>query len=421
LTHRLAPIAAAVLATAGALPTQAADLDALNLQMDPAPAAAAAAPATRIFLEGTVGRADQRYGLGSRSIGRVALDARSSIALGASTQATLSARLDASRPEDDRIDNPVFSLREAYVGWQDDAATSVVEAGRINLREGPGYGYNPTDFFRDRSLRTISTQNPFLLREQRMGSVMLRAQRLWPQATVSVVFSPKLDGRPSDDRVDLDLGATNAAHRGLVTLGNRWSEQVNSQLTVYKEDGSPLRVGASATALVSDAAVAHAEWAYGREPDLRSRALQLPAADQGRHRLAVGLTYTTSTRLSVTAEAQYNGFALDRDGWRALVASGTAAQAAYFGQAVALQDNAAREAVLIYATQPDLGVKNLDLTALAKFNRTDRSRLTWLELRYRMDRADVALQWQRNNGVAGSEFGLPPLRDAVSVLGTVYF
>lgn len=421
MTHRLAPIATAVLALAGVLHSQAADLDALNLQIEPAPAVAASTPGTRVFVEGSVGVAEQRYGLGSRSIGRLALDARGSFALGAAMQGTLSARLDASRPEDGRIDNPVFSLREAYAGWQDDTATTVVEAGRINLREGPGYGYNPTDFFRDRSLRTISTQNPFLLREQRMGSFMLRAQRLWPQGSLAVVFSPKLGTRPSDDRVDLDLGATNGAHRGLVTLGTRWSDDVNSQLTVYKEDGSPVRLGASATALVSDAAVAHAEWSYSREPDLRSRALLLPAPDQGRHRLAAGLTYTTSWRLSVTAEAQYNGFALDRDGWRRLVASGLAAQAAYFGQAVALQDNAAREAVLIYATQPDLGVKNLDLTGLVKFNRTDRSRLTWLELRYRMDRADVALQWQRNSGVAGAEFGLPPLRDAVSILGTAYF
>ena len=55
------------------------------------------------------------------------------------------------------------SLREAYLSWQPASGASILEAGRINLRYGPGYGYYPTDFFRDGSLRTSTTADPLAL------------------------------------------------------------------------------------------------------------------------------------------------------------------------------------------------------------------------------------------------------------------
>lgn len=412
---------AAALTAAAACPVLGSDLDALDLQVQAPQAAAAQDSGSRWFVEASIGRAEQRHGLGSRSIGRLAVDGRHVKPLGARTRAVVSARLDASRPADDRIDNPIFSLREAYLGWQDDGGATAWELGRVNLREGPGYGYNPTDFLRDHALRTISTQNPFTLRENRMGSVMLRAQRSWAGGSLSVVYAPRLDSRPSDASWSADLGATNARHRGLVTLSTRWSEAVDSRLLLFKEDGAPLRAGASATALVSDAAVAHAEWSFGREPSLRERALGLPGAERRQHRAVAGLTVTTATRLSLTAEVQYNGFALDRDGWRALRAAGVPALAAYYGSAVARQDNAARQAVLLYATQRDLGLKNLDLTALARLNLTDHSRLVWLDLRYRMDRADLALQVSHTSGSTGAEFAMPAIRSSAAVLASLYF
>lgn len=394
--------------------------DALDLQSD-APGQTAGSDDSKLFVEGAIGHARQRYGLGSRTISRATVDARHVARFAASAQATLSARIDATDPQDERISGTVFSLREAYVGWQDDTATHVVEFGRINLREGPGYGYNPTDFFRDHALRTITTVNPFTLRENRMGTVMLRAQRLWPGGSLAVAYAPKLESRRSDEGFSADLGATNARDRALLTLSHRVTQALNAQALLYKEQGSSARVGASLTALLSDAAVVHAEWSHSRESDLLSRALGLPGDTHSEDRGTVGVTYTTATRLSLTAEYQYNGFALDRRGWRALESLGLPAQSAYFLQSQSLQDNAARHAVMLYAVQRDLGVKNLDLTGLVKLNRSDRSRMLWLDLRYRLDTFDVALQAQHNGGDAGSEFGIVPVRNSVGVVGTFYF
>lgn len=398
----------------------AADLDALNLQVEPAEATTTA-QGPKVFVEGTLGWSEQRYGLGERSISRLALDARHNMLLGDAVRGAVSARLDYADPEDERLGHTTFSLREAYLGWQDSAAENVVELGRINLREGPGYGYNPTDFFRSNALRTLNTQNPFSLRENRLGSAMLRVQRLWGGNTLAAAYSPKLANSPSDNGMSLDLGATNSRDRGLISLGNRVSDEVSTRLTVYREAGSPLRFGASGTALLSDALVAHAEWSTSREPDLLTRALGQSANERRRQRIAGGLTYTTATRLSVTAELQYNGFALDRDGWQALAAAGLPAQAAYITKAVSLQDNAAREAVLLYAVQRDLAVKGLDLTVLARLNRSDRSSLAWLELRYSLDRLDLSLQLLHSAGGNGTEFGIDRIRRAASIAATVYF
>lgn len=419
MRHPIQHLGPALAFLALALPAAGADFDALDLQAEP-PAEAESADA-KLFVEGSVGHAGQRYGLGSDTISRAAIDGRYAGRFGPAWQGVLSARLDASNPDDYRIDGTIFSLREAYMGWQDEGAANAAEFGRINLREGPGYGYNPTDFFRDNSLRSLSTVDPLALRNYRMGSVMLRGQHLWAGGSVSAAYSPKLEDGRSDEGFSLDLGATNARDRGVVSLGSRLSEEVNTQLSLYKEAGSSARLGASSTALLSEALVAHAEWSYSSEPDLVSRALMLPAADQKRARGVAGLTYTTATQLSVTAEYQYNGFALDREGWQALAQAGLPAQIAYYETAVSLQDNAARQAWLLYALQRDLGLKNLDLTALFKYNQTDRSHMAWLELRYRMDRADLALQLLRNSGDSGSEFGITRIQDSASLLLAVYF
>ncbi len=412
----LALLAASVAQAVSAADT---DLDALALESAP-PAAAQVAQPTKAFVELGAGIAQKRGG-GSRSIGRLSLDLRHIGNVAPSVRYTLSARLDATSPADPRVDNPVFSLREAFVGWQDRDAANLLDFGRINLRNGPAYGYNPTDFLRDNALRTITTADPFLLRENRLGTVMLRGQHLWSGGSLSLALAPRLATRRSGDGPSFDWGATNARERALATVNSVWSEAFSSQLLLYKEQGSSPRWGASATGLVSDSITAHGEWTRSREPDLLARALALPGSGPARNRAALGLSYTTATKLSLTTEYQYNGFALNRDAVRSLSTSDPAATGAYFGTALSLQDNAARQALLLYATQRDLVVKNLELTALAKFNHSDSSRLVWAELRYRMERAEVALQFQRSLGSDISEFGVIPIRGSVGLIATAYF
>lgn len=420
-THSaLCSMLAAALAQALPALAQDAELDALNLQSAPEAAPEAAAGA-KFFVEAAVGNASQRYQSSSRDIGRVSLDFSHSARLAPGWRAVLSDRLDYVHPADQGADATVNSLREAYLSWQPEGGSTAVEFGRINLRYGPGYGYNPTDFFRDGSLRVLTTANPFALRENRLGSVMLRAQHLWSGGSVSAAYSPKLANQPSSDGWSADLGATNHRDRVLVALSTQFSQRVSSQLLAYKAKGDAPTVGASVTALLSDAAVAHLEWSRGSEPDLLSRALGLSGPASARNRLAGGVSYTTLGKLSITAEYQYNGFALSQSDWSALGSTAPDTQVAYLVAAQRLQELAPRHAYLIYLTQKSLGMKELDLTAFLRVNADDHSRMAWVELRRHWRSFDLAFQLQQHMGRSTSEYGVLPDRRLMQVLGTYYF
>jgi hypothetical protein len=374
----------------------------------------------KMFVEGAIGTSSQRYQLGNADLRRASFDFNYSGRVGQGLRFVLSDRVDSIHPTSPGSDSTVNSLREAYLTWQSDSGSDIVDIGRINLRYGPGYGYNPTDFFRDGSLRTVTTANPFALRENRLGTVVLRGQHLWTGGSLSVAYSPKLANRPSADGWSLDLGSTNNRDRGLVVLGTQFSESVSTQLLAYKEQGLSPKVGASVTALLSDAAVAHAEWSRGSESDLLRRALLLPDSKSTRDRFAGGLTYTTAGKLSLTAEYQYNGFGLDKADSTALAVN-PLNQVNYLLQAQRLQDLVPRQAFLIYVTQKDVGMKNLDLTAFLRVNMVDHSRLGWVELRHHWSNFDLALQLQQNIGRITSEYGILPDRRVIQVLGTYYF
>jgi hypothetical protein len=400
-----------------------AQLDALDLESAPIEKVQEidSTSSTKLFIEGAIGNASQRYVPGSVDVGRASLDLSFSGRVGPGLRAVLSDRIDVVHPVGLGADSTINSLREAYLSWQpNDVGDLLFDFGRINLRNGPAYGYNPTDFFRDGSLRVLTSADPFALRQNRIGSVMLRGQRLWDGGSLSVAYSPKLATRPGADGWSLDVGSTNNRDRGLVTLATRFSQTVNSQLFLYKEDGLSSAVGANMTALLSDAATAHVEWTRGREPDLLTRAFVVPANTVTRNRFVGGFTYTTLGKTSLTAEYQYNGFALSPSRWSALSAS-PGAQLGYLREALRLQELSQRQAILIYITQKDLGLKDLDLTAYLRYNTGDNSKLAWVELRRHWPQFDLTFQLQQNIGRQKSEFGILPDRRILQVLGTYYF
>lgn len=417
----------AVMALAQGVALAADDDDALSLQAPTTPVADAAAPSAatrsmRLYVEGSAGRLMRRGGLSDTDSRRVSVDYSQSFKLAPGWRAVLSDRFDDVHPAGAGERSSANSLREAYVGWQDDGGNTLVEFGRVNLRLGPAYGFNPTDYFRDGSLRAITTADPLALRENRMGTVMLRAQRLWTGGGLMVALAPKLADAPSDAPMSLDLGATNRHNRGLVAWSGKAGERINWQLLGYGEQGRGPQLGANLTALLSDAAVAHAEWSRGSEPDRLPYVLGEAAPSHARQRVAAGLTYTTSTRLALTAEYAYNGAAPDRATWNSVAAAGGAnALGGYLLDVQQRQDSASRSAWLVYATQKSLGLKNLDLTGLVRINTQDHSRFAWLELRYHWDRFDAAVQWYGTQGKELSEYGVIPNRQSLQLLGAWYF
>ena len=418
----LIPLVCAACIALAAAPARAADdTDALALESAPEPAQKAPEQPLRIYVEGALGRIAQRYSLPNLDARRLSIDLNWSAKLSDQWRATLSDRLDYIYPADPGAPSTVNSLREAYAGWQDQAGQNMAEFGRINLRNGPAYGYNPTDYLRDGVLRAVSTVDPFALRENRLGTVMARYQRLWAGGGVSLALAPKLADGPSDQSFSLDLGATNRRNRGLASWSTQFSDRLSGQVLAYAEQGKGPQWGASMTALLSEATVGFVEMSRGRDDDLFRAAVSGVARRITRNRLSAGATFTTSTRLALTAEYEYNGFAPDRAAWDAGASAGLLAYGRYLLAAQARQDIASRSAWLLYATQKSAFLKSLDLTALLRINAEDHSRLGWVELRYHWPSFDGALQWQTTQGRAFSEYGLVPYRQSVQLLGAWYF
>lgn len=414
------------LLTARAALAQAAPADPQPPEVDPlalesAPAAPAAATGGRFFAEAAVGRASQRHGLGHDTVSRASLDYARSFTLAEGWRARLSNRLDVTDPKAVGAESHTLnSLREAYVGWSPGDGAVLLEFGRINLRHGPAYGDNPTDFFGVGALRSPITVEPLQRRENRQGTVMLRGQWAAGAHTVALALAPKLDDRPDRSAFSLDLGSTNGSSRLLATWGSRWSERLNTQLLVLGERGQSPRLGANATALLGDAVVAYGEWSRGRGPTLATRLSGL-GPELRRDRVAAGVTLALPAKVSLTLEASRNGFGLTEAERRSVQGLGSAAFGNALLAAQARQEPFGRDALTVYLTQSGLVWRTLDLIALVRQNTTDDSRLLWVELRHKGQGFDAALQWQHTRGEAFTEFGYAPVRSQVQAVVTWYF
>src|SRR5581483_11083171 len=102
----------------------------------------------------------------------------------------------------------VNTLKEAYVSFRP-SGPFLVDAGRINVRQGVGLAYNPTDYFKADAVRAVISIDPETLRDERMGTLMGRFQGLWSSGSLTAIFAPRVAARPTDAALNPDFGATN--------------------------------------------------------------------------------------------------------------------------------------------------------------------------------------------------------------------
>ena len=111
---------------------------------------------------------------------RTSLDLDGIWQLGEKVRLSLSNRLNAIEgdtitfPSGENIRN---DFREGLLSWEIFPRT-YLEAGRINIKTGVALGYNPTDFFKSRTTVNIASIDPSALREDRLGSIMVKGQKI---------------------------------------------------------------------------------------------------------------------------------------------------------------------------------------------------------------------------------------------------
>ncbi|WP_341668692.1 hypothetical protein [Alcaligenes sp. SDU_A2] len=408
--------------TAGLASAQDADEAALLLQGSEPPRQTEAR-SWKLFAEGSAGREQIRAtypNAGMRPMQRLSLDLQLDAAIAPNWRAVLADRIDIGWERQWGRRSEINTLKEAYLSWQP-RNNVIVDIGRINQRSGVGVGYNPTDYFRAGAVRSLVSVQPESIRNNRQGSVMLRGQMLWDDASLSLLYSPRLSRHPHSGSFNLDWGSTNYEDRVLLAFSKRIGRDFNPQWLVYHERGQSPQFGMNVTRLLNDATVGYVEWSGGRRPTALQQALGHQEDRAFRNSAVAGITYSTEQKLSVTVEYQYNEAAPRGSSWNALPAASMPAYLRYRQYTTRAQEMPTRSAWFLYATWQDVLINRLDLSAMVRRSNADRSVLSWLELRYRRVQDEFAVQWQAMSGGTHSEYGLAPQKRAWQLLYRYYF
>jgi hypothetical protein len=387
--------------------------------------------------------------------GRLFLDWREEWSLGGGVRLNFSDRLNL-RFEND-IDFPsqenlINELRELYVSAEP-APRSYFDLGRINLKSGVALGYNPTDYFKTRAVVEPLSLDPSVLRENRLGTVMVRAQHIWERGSMTAAFAPALS-EPAPIYTHLNLpslnpmfGVTNAQSRFLLKGSVDLASNLSPEFLLYR-GGSETQVGFNLAENVSQRMVAYLEWSGGRQPTLVGQAVKfgretgtlpsgvrsvLPEDSQQSfmNQLALGISYTTQTRVTVNLEYHYNqsGFtAVDWNRWFSVGQAGLsnpaiAAELWYVRDyALDQQQPVTQHSLFLRADWVDAFVPKLELVGLVDSDLHDGSSVVQLSADYYVsDTWTVGALVAAFVGPRRSDFGSLPQARSVLLKVVRYF
>jgi hypothetical protein len=376
------------------------------------------------------------------------LDTRDEWSLGDAWRLNYSGRLNVRTsneipfPSHENVRN---DLRELFVEWQP-TDTAWLELGRVNIRNGVALGFNPTDFFRPRTVIEPLTADPSVLREDRLGVLMLTGQWLWSFGSITVAYAPKVT-RPTpiyniqtDQGFDPLLGQTNSDDRVLVKASLILANAFNPELLFYHA-GTRTQIGTNLTAPIGRSTVAYLEWAGGVRSDLIADAFRFGAATGSlpasairllpnnsdasfMNDLSLGVSYATENRITINLEYHFHQAGLSPEDWghwfntsaqRGFVPGVNAALWYLRSYAQDQQEPADRHAAFVRLDWQDAFVTNLELTALATVNLQDASGFLQATAEYHVSRTwTVAGLVGGSVGGRRSEYGsLPGLASAL--------
>jgi hypothetical protein len=352
---------------------------------------------------------------------RLFLDSRDEWRLGDGVTLTYSGRFNlevASNlpfPDHENVRN---DLRELFISWQP-ADGTWIDLGRINLKSGVAVGYNPTDFFRSRAVVEPLTADPTVLREDRLGTLMLMGQHVWPGGSITAAYAPKVTlptaiyndtNLPSFDPM---LDRTNSENRFLLKASLDLGSGFSIDPLFYHTD-SQTQFGANLSAGLGQQTVLYLEWAGGVSPSLLDSALvygqqtgTLPRTGRSvlpvdtdqyfRNELAAGFSYVpVDTKLTLNLEYHYDQAGFSAQDWRNWFNAG-ARYGAIPGVDATLwyvrsyaqdqQQPMSRHTAFLRADWTDAFVPDLELTALATVDLEDGSGLVQATADYYLSRA----------------------------------
>ncbi len=336
-------------------------------------------------------------------------------------------------------------LNEAYLSWNA-GRENYLDAGRINLKSGVAIGFNPVDYFRKNSVSLRTSEDPLVLRENRLGTVMARAQSLLPFGSLTLAAAPEISdklGRFITDKTSfaLSLQRTNAYPRYLAKISSSY-KGISSDLLYYSERPGT-SFGADISRSLGDRFVVYGEWSGGRRHSLTADALVYDAKLYGvdalkydyavpgdsrrrfRSQAAAGFSFTESeNKRSTFVEFHYNEAGMADGDWKNWFLAGQVQKLLNFPELapVYAQVNTALWSIRDYAqrsmepvTRRQLFIRNqwqeaflkkLDLTNLLQLNTDDSSFFLQSSAKYNLsDQLVWNLTLYFYSGTERSEYG----------------
>jgi hypothetical protein len=386
---------------------------------------------------------------------RLFLDARKEWTLATGLSATYSGRLNLQA--DDVEPFPTHhdvrhDFREGYLSWQTLPET-YLDLGRINLKSGVAAGFNPTDFFKTRSVVEPQSIDPAVLREDRLGTFMLEGQHVADGASLTLAFAPKLydpsrvytaTTLPSFDPM---LDRTNAHDRILAKASVDLAEGLSPEFLVYHE-GERTRFGTNITESVGQSTVLYAEWAGGRRasliadafhygvdtgslPPAAAATLPFDAHSHFQNDLTAGLSYTTANKIVLNFEYQFHQAGFSEQDWRNWFTTGQArtnipgvSQSLWYVRAYAAeqQEPINTHSLFLRADWQDAFIPDLELTALTRVDLHDGSNVAQLSADYYLsDHWTVGALAEANLGGRRTDQGSVPQAASAIVKLMRYF
>jgi hypothetical protein len=349
-------------------------------------------------------------------------------------------------------DNVLNEMRELYVQWQPDP-TTWIEVGRINIRSGIALGFNPTDFFRPRTVIDPLTADPSVLREDRLGTLMVSVQSLWRYGSLQVAYAPRVTlptaiYQPRDEpSFDPVLDRTNAQDRFLAKASLNIAEAFNPEVLFY-HGGTRSELGANFSAPAGHDTVVYLEWAGGVRSDLITDAFHygqttgtLPATVTGllpndpnasfMNDLSIGASYATENRMTFNLEYHFHQAGFSSEDWHNWFAASAqhgfnpgVNDALWYIRSYAQdqQELETRHSAFLRFDWQDAFIKDVEVTAFANVSLEDGSGFIQTTVAYNLSRAwTLSVLASGAYGGRRSDFGSIPTAETLLLRAARYF
>jgi hypothetical protein len=304
-------------------------------------------------------------------------------------------------------ENVVNDLREAYLAWRPSDEV-YLDAGRINLKSGVALGFNPTDFFKTRSVVEPLSSDPAVLREDRLGTLMLRGQYIAGFGSLTVAAAPAVThetpiyGNNDLHSFDPSFDRTNAANRFLAKSSFTLSDDFSPELLVYRENGGTA-YGLNLADDFGQRWVGYLEW----------------SGSGNGNQLSMGASYTTESKVTFNLEYHYDQDSLVGADWKWPLS-----RELWFRRALAQdrQEPVSRHSLFLRADWVDALMPRLELTGFINADLYDGSSLAEANAAYYLsDRWTVGAQLSADLGGRRTDFGSLPQSLTAMAQITRYF